>query len=54
MSARCPYKERYLEKKEEVKEPAFSKPAPVEGKYVPPSLRRSSERTTECPSFACL
>ena len=60
LSARCPHRvfflsynneQSLLEKKEEVKEPspsASSSSNTIEGRYVPPALRKTTERTTEC------
>lgn len=39
-----------MEKKEEVKEPSPSSSSSnaIEGRYVPPALRKTTERTAEC------
>lgn len=39
--------EMYLEKKEDVKEVTPSS-TPSSGKYMPPALRRNTERSSEC------
>ena len=59
LSARCPHRvfflsynneQSLLEKKEEVKEPSPSSSSSnaIEGRYVPPALRKTTERTAEC------